>query len=704
MPLTQRCPFQINERQQKFSDHVVYFVLKIYGQLHLSPWVLTVTVLQQKQQKHREMNPANLGHAPPATQLHAVGGVATGGATNSHPAAGLKTGPELAEMWSPSVAFGQTTPSEAPSRRSSRMSMLSHSVHNSTMSSPVSDSASSSAQHTPGPATTPAFTFSHKNYSPTSSINVDTESMLGHQLPSLTQSAIHFEESVGNSRRDPLSQSVVVKGTTSVHRSGGNAQGNTSPVRMAQILRTDKDAQMTQSLKMRFDKFIGIFSPGRKRTDSNNSADSEDFTEIFASDVSGHRQGQGSTGRRGSERSASLEVLQEWAGRQVRRRTLSVDEESKPEEDMHQEALFEVGHEEREGYDEGEEEGEERVRVNSREESVEERQDDTYAATPNASSEQPESDRHMDLTLGVYRDTRRFSHSGAVRDQQQDSEVTGSTLRHAHLFSSSFPGESSPIGRRVHSRARNSSSETDTNHTMLQVKDRLQILMESTQTVSEDPMDSASLSANSEDVSPKPEAMERERPQVDDERRCIRQHPPLHVVSSVDSTMTLLSSSPNRYTVNDYQDVGPKSRLLMRRVSVCGRKAPNQSESSNSGSGVVMGEWPSSQAAPSPVFLLDQFVSHGEVLHRGNVEDIPLSELEGTDWYFFGGCPHSEEVQMMQSQVALLHNQLLFERHQCLQHARRNRRLLSKARSGIQLTQQLVQLVRRVMVRGGGVG
>jgi hypothetical protein len=47
----------------------------------------------------------------------------------------------------------------------------------------------------------------------------------------------------------------------------------------------------------------------------------------------------------------------------------------------------------------------------------------------------------------------------------------------------------------------------------------------------------------------------------------------------------------------------------------------------------------------------------------------------------------------MQSQVALLHSQLLFERYQCLQHARRNRRLLSKARNAHRIREELEHLV-----------
>jgi hypothetical protein len=86
-------------------------------------------------------------------------------------------------------------------------------------------------------------------------------------------------------------------------------------------------------------------------------------------------------------------------------------------------------------------------------------------------------------------------------------------------------------------------------------------------------------------------------------------------------------------------------------------------------------------------------VSCGEVLHHGNLHSIPLTEQEGVDWNHFGGCPHSEEFRIMQSQVVLLHSQLLFERYQCVQHAKRNRRLLSKARSAAHVTEELVSLV-----------
>ncbi len=143
-------------------------------------------------------------------------------------------------------------------------------------------------------------------------------------------------------------------------------------------------------------------------------------------------------------------------------------------------------------------------------------------------------------------------------------------------------------------------------------------------------------------------------------------------------------------------------RVTMRRVSVCSRKGPGThltSESSGDSTTIAgenQGEEPFSlllSGHPSPLVLLDQFVSCGEVLHRGGLDSVPLAEQEGVDWNHFGGCPHTEEFRIMQSQVVLLYSQLLFERHQCIQHAKRNRRLLSKARSAAHVTEELVSLV-----------
>ena len=148
-------------------------------------------------------------------------------------------------------------------------------------------------------------------------------------------------------------------------------------------------------------------------------------------------------------------------------------------------------------------------------------------------------------------------------------------------------------------------------------------------------------------------------------------------------------------------------RITLRRVSVCSRKVlPGNSKmlsESSDGATTITHDGSQDQSTelklaslpmhPSPVALLDQFVTCGEVLHCGGLDTVPLTEQEGIDWNHFGGCPHSEEFRIMQSQVVLLHSQMLFERHQCLQHARRNRRLLSKARSATHVAQELVSLV-----------
>jgi len=62
------------------------------------------------------------------------------------------------------------------------------------------------------------------------------------------------------------------------------------------------------------------------------------------------------------------------------------------------------------------------------------------------------------------------------------------------------------------------------------------------------------------------------------------------------------------------------------------------------------------------------------------------------------GCPHQEAVSVMTDQVMLLHSQLLFERNQCLQHATRNRRLLSMMHKSGADKEDLLTMVRRWLV------
>ena len=96
----------------------------------------------------------------------------------------------------------------------------------------------------------------------------------------------------------------------------------------------------------------------------------------------------------------------------------------------------------------------------------------------------------------------------------------------------------------------------------------------------------------------------------------------------------------------------------------------------------------------SPVAILEQYINSGLLLHSGKgAVHVPLPDTEGIDWNHFGGCPHSEELGVMTAYVALLHSQVMFERYQCQQHARRNRRLLSKARTASKLENEIVTLV-----------
>ena len=568
--------------------------------------------------------PSSDADRPPAVQicsLSSSGAPTDSGRRRSPPStlqpsavnpAGLKSAQELSEFWSPSVTFGQVTPGEL-SRDSSRHSMASHSGHStSTFSTPRSDSTTSSVQHTPGPASAAGPVFTFKNYSPTAS--VEGESLHSRQLSSLTQSSIHtpshHEESLPGTQYESLSQAM--RTDSSSHRSGAASRGQTSPIKVA--TRRSPETQLNQSLKVKFEKLIGIFAP-RKRTDTSNSQSSEEFTEIFMPNNErgilkrDQRMDDGGA-ELGEDCLASEEPLLPLA----------------PGEGMQQDLS-------REG---------EEVEMDSEGEGIDAVDGD--AATPCVGFVLHEGQGSRQLELGLHRDSRRFSHIGAVehtpRLAKGDSEPPKEPC-----YSSSFPGQTP-----TKTRSRTTNSEPTTTHTVLMVQERLQRLVESSQTIAEG------------------EAEPEER---------TRKHPALY---PTDSTATLLASSP--------PISGEPSRLLMRRVSVCSRKGLGLSES---------GGRMETQLHPSPAVLLDQFVSHGEILHRGSARDIPLTELEGVDWAFYGCCPHSEELGVMQSQVALQHSQLLFERHQCLQHARRNRRLLSKARSGLQLREELVSLVRMGM-------
>lgn len=262
---------------------------------------------------------------------------------------------------------------------------------------------------------------------------------------------------------------------------------------------------------------------------------------------------------------------------------------------------------------------------------------------------------------------------------------------------SSFPGRAPGTGDRITRRRASHSDSVD--QTVLQVQERLQQLAESQE-------EAVAKGPEEEPTDPLKERSHTfPRSQGTGEHTPHSQHIPIPM-APVDSSHTLVGSSPNAsffpHHMSRSADAmeGGESPLssslqkrgegiFMRRVSVCGRKGISFGTQTNTP------DVNSLSFQPSPVVLLDQLVNHGEMIHHGDAQDIPLTELEGIDWFRFGGCPHSEELGQMQGQLALLHSQLLFERHQCLQHARRNRRLLRKASNAHRVKEERDYLVRR---------
>ena len=365
----------------------------------------------------------------------------------------------------------------------------------------------------------------------------------------------------------------------------------------------------------------------------------------------------------------------------------------------------------------------------------------------NSESSQSESESNGPVLPELpsdYHESGRFSFNPTFFDKST------SELPHSH-YSLSFPERGTAERLRRPVRSRNSNSEASTTQTVLMVQERLKELVEYTETTSynvphsadEDivasstplPVSAVSSCAGGtgmfagNDDTPVLGHREFNRGVSTDSNATVLHNPsaesgtktppfagngpitlslnlntsptkatqPLSFSSSLPcptspSTGHTLSNNANNLGVG----LGLASRLFVKRVSVCSRKGTGKqfSESSAESANIEPANIPSVSANhPSPVGLLDKYVSEGVMLHKGHFETIPLTELEGVDWNHFGGCPHSEEFGMMQAQVVLLHSQLLFERYQCLQHARRNRTLLSQARSATQVVEELVTLV-----------
>ncbi len=139
--------------------------------------------------------------------------------------------------------------------------------------------------------------------------------------------------------------------------------------------------------------------------------------------------------------------------------------------------------------------------------------------------------------------------------------------------------------------------------------------------------------------------------------------------------------SMSTITSHDEEDV-PTTLLIHRSVNV-------PDETSNHGNGVVGVV----SSTLSPVAALDQYILNGNILHVGRLKDVPLTDISGINWNHYGTCPHSEELKIKTGLAAILHSQVLLERHQCQQHARRNRGLMCKARTTTKLENEVLTLV-----------
>ncbi|GIZ04376.1 hamartin [Caerostris extrusa] len=83
----------------------------------------------------------------------------------------------------------------------------------------------------------------------------------------------------------------------------------------------------------------------------------------------------------------------------------------------------------------------------------------------------------------------------------------------------------------------------------------------------------------------------------------------------------------------------------------------------------------------SPPELLDRYIEFNHSISSQNLlSNIPIPSTSNTDWTHFGGKPPVDEVTILRTQILLLHNQLLFERHRKDIHSERNRGLLRKCK------------------------
>ncbi|GFS60488.1 hamartin [Trichonephila inaurata madagascariensis] len=97
----------------------------------------------------------------------------------------------------------------------------------------------------------------------------------------------------------------------------------------------------------------------------------------------------------------------------------------------------------------------------------------------------------------------------------------------------------------------------------------------------------------------------------------------------------------------------------------------------------------------SPPELLDHYIQLG---NRASLNNIPIPSSTNTDWTHFGGKPPPDEVSILRTQILLLHNQLLFERHRKDVHSERNRRILGRAKRFKMQEEQIAALKEQIQL------
>ncbi len=530
--------------------------------------------------------------------------------------------------------------------------------------------------------------FSFKNYSPTAS--VDGESLfhgMGSGRQALTQSAVlspsRLDESLNSGHVDPLSQSVRVE-STAPQASGG------SPI---------KRLHVQHSFRNKLGRIFGIFQREEFSGEEHNF--NEEFIELFASDANLRRGGGGVVGGKeemGQEVFVPAQpetVAMEIEGRSLHSTSIEGSGEDKsdsPDEDSHRHSGVEGGGMLLEGV------GGQLGEIDLSTLPPVSRPSRSNSDASQTSTEQPYNFRDSPNTAGA-------GHFDCIASGQSYTEVGASISTTAvnPRMSSSYPrsavsrvSEEGVGGGRRRGRAHASNSETEMSSHAQRIQEKLQKLVEHKEfggLLNEG--ESAEVKGHEDDG-----FMDSQTPVLVSSGG--HNHPPPE--GGMAAAVTAPPPPLQGHTLHQ--------GFAMRRLSVCSWRGVGQrliSDSSSGGAATVTGGSQSGDprdprdpplsasvlmnSHPSPLALLDQFVRCGEVVHRGRLDTIPLTEQEGVDWNHFGGCPHSEEFRIMQSQVVLLHSQLLFERYQCVQHAKRNRRLLSKARSAAHVTEELVSLV-----------